>query len=143
MQMFKGQYLRLIAAIVAGILVGTIFNGTVSALALKLYPLPDGINWADVEAVEHYLANLPVMAYVIILVAHVGQSFAGSLVAAIIGKSFEMYVALVIGMFSLIGGITNMMSLPLPTWMWIEAPLYIIAACVAAKLVMSRRAART
>jgi len=83
------------------------------------------------------------MAYVIILIAHVGQSFVGSLVAALIGKSFEMYVAIVIGTFSLIGGITNMMSLPLPAWMWIEVPLYIIAAYGAAKLVMSRRACQT
>ena len=141
--MFQGHYLRLIVAIVAGILVGSIFNGAVSALNLMLYPLPDGVNWVDVEAVEHYLANLPVMAYVIILIAHVGQSFVGSLVAAIIGKSFEMYVAIVIGTFSLIGGITNMMSLPLPAWMWVEVPLYIIAAYGAAKLVMSRRACQT
>ena len=141
--MFKGHYLRLILAIVAGILAGSIFNGAVSALALRLYPLPDGVNWGDIEAVEHYLANLPVMAYVIILIAHVGQSFVGSLAGASIGKSFEMYVAIVIGTFSLIGGITNMISLPLPPWMWVEVPLYIVAAYAAARLVMSQRAART
>ncbi len=141
--MFKGYYLRLIVAIVAGILAGSIFNGAVSSLNLMLYPLPEGVEWTDVEALERYLANLPVMAYVLILIAHFGQSFVGSLVAAIIGKSFEMYVAIVIGTFSLIGGITNMISLPLPAWMWVEVPLYIIAAYAAAKLVMSQRAART
>ena len=141
--MFRNTYAKMIIAIVAGILAGSVFNGVVSLLNLSLYPLPEGVRWDDVGAMEIYLTSLPVMAFVIVLIAHVGQAFVGGLVAALIGRSFEMFVALVIGMSSLVSGIMNMLSLPLPAWMWIEAPLYILAAYAAAKLVMSRRAVRT
>ena len=46
-----------------------------------------------------------------------------------------MVVAMIIGVLSLIGGYINMQSIPLPTWMWIEMPLYLVAAWLAASLV--------
>ena len=50
-----------------------------------------------------------------------------------------MAVAMTVGLLSMVGGILNMMSMPLPAWMWIEMPLYLVAAWFAARLVLARR----
>ena len=59
------------------------------------------------------------------------------LIAAKISKKRRTTVAMIIGVLSLIGGYINMQSIPLPTWMWIEMPLYLVFAWLAAYLVIS------
>jgi hypothetical protein len=48
---------------------------------------------------------------------------------------------MIVGSISLLGGIWNMMNMPMPAWMWVEAPLYLIAAYAAAKIKLGRSAA--
>jgi hypothetical protein len=67
----------------------------------------------------------------------VSQAFFGGLIAAKISKKRRTTVAMIIGVLSLIGGYINMQSIPLPTWMWIEMPLYLVFAWLAAYLVIS------
>jgi predicted membrane metal-binding protein len=52
-----------------------------------------------------------------------------------------MVVALIVGVLILIGGIMNAMTIPLPTWMMVEMPLYLVVAWLAAKIELKRRSA--
>jgi hypothetical protein len=103
-----------------------------------LYPMPEGVDFNNAEGMESYIATLPLMALLIVMIAHVGQAFVGGLVAACISKTSPMLVAMIVGSISLLGGIWNMMNMPMPAWMWVEAPLYLIAAYAAAKIKLGR-----
>ncbi len=131
--------IRNMLAVVVGLVVGMVFNMAMVILDTALHPMPEGVTFEDAEGVAAYFAGLPLLAFLIILVAHVGQAFVGGLVAAAISRNASMLVAMIVGALSLFAGIMNMMSMPLPAWMWIEMPLYLFGAWLAARIVLSRR----
>jgi hypothetical protein len=83
---------------------------------------------------------LPLQAFLLIILAHLGQAFVGGGVAARISTDRPMAVALIVGGLSLVGGVANMMMMPLPWWMWMELPLYLVVAWIAGNLVLQCRA---
>ena len=127
--------MRDITAVLLGWIVGMVTNMAFVFLSVALYPMTDGVTFNDKEGFAAYIETLPLTAFLIILAAHLGQAFFGALVAAKISRKRPMVVAMIIGVLSLIGGYINMQSIPLPTWMWIEMPLYLVAAWFAASLV--------
>lgn len=127
--------MRDIIAVLVGWIVGMAANMAFIFLSVALYPMPDGVTFNDKEGFAAYVETLPLTAFLIVLVAHLSQAFFGALVAAKISRKRPMVVAMLIGVLSLIGGLINMQSIPLPTWMWIEMPLYLVAAWFAAYLV--------
>ena len=109
-------------------------------LNVAIHPMPEGVDFSDTEGFAAYITTLPLIALLLVLVAHLSQAFVGGLVAASISKKRSMIVAMIIGVLSLIGGVMNMQSITLPTWMLIEMPLYLVFAWFAASLVLKRRA---
>ena len=130
--------IRNIIAVVVGVIVGMVFNMAVVILnTAVLFPVPEGFNWNDPEAVGAYFTDLPLTAFLVVLVAHLGQAFFGGLVAALISRNAAMTVAMIIGVLSMLAGIANMMMVPNPAWMWIEVPLYLVAAWLAGRIVLA------
>ena len=129
--------MRDIIAVLVGWIVGMAANMAFVFLNVSLYPMPDGVTFNNKEGFAAYIETLPLTALLIVLVAHVSQAFFGGLVAAKISKKRRTTVAMIIGVLSLIGGYINMQSTPLPTWMWIEMPLYLVFAWLAAYLVIA------
>ena len=127
--------MRDIIAVLVGWIVGMAANMAFVFVNIVLHPMPDGVTFDGKEGFNAYIETLPLMAFLIILVAHLSQAFFGGLAAAKISKKRPITVAMIIGVLSLIGGYINMQSIPLPTWMWIEMPLYLVAAWLAASLV--------
>ena len=127
--------MRDILAVLVGWIVGMVANMAIGFLNVALHPMPDGVTFNDKVGSNAYIETLPLTAFLIILVAHLSQAFFGGLAAAKISKKRPVTVAMIIGVLSLIGGYINMQSIPLPTWMWIEMPLYLVAAWFAASLV--------
>ena len=135
--------IRNILAVILGIIVGMIFNMAVVILnTAVLYPVPEGFDWNDTEKVAEYFSGLPLTAFLVVLVAHLGQAFFGGLVAAGISRNAAMTVAMIVGVLSMLFGIVNMMMMPNPAWMWIEVPLYLLAAWLAARIVLGGRVAK-
>ena len=129
-------------AVIIGLAVGMIFNTGMVLLNTELHPMPDGVDFNDAEGMSAYIAALPSMGWLLIVVAHVGQAFIGGLLAAAIGQSASMVVAMIVGVISMLLGIANLMSMPLPAWVWIEMPLYLLAAWFAARIVLAWRAGK-
>ena len=129
-------------AVIIGLAVGMIFNTGMVLLNTELHPMPDGVDFNDAEGKSAYIAALPSMGWLLIVVAHVGQAFIGGLLAAAIGRSASMVVAMIVGVISMLLGIANLMSMPLPAWVWIEMPLYLLAAWFAARIVLAWRAGK-
>ena len=133
---------RILIAIVA-VIVGLFIGGTVNLgtgmLNVLIFPMPDGVSWNDSEAINEWIKDLPQSAFILVLVAHVSQAFVGGFVAALIAKRNMMCVAIAVGVLSLAAGIMNLLMIPAPSWLWVEIPLYLVAAWVAGKLVVSMR----
>ncbi len=131
--------MRDIIAVLVGWIVGMVSNMAFVFLNVALYSMPEGVTFDDKEGFAAYLETLPLTAFLIVLVAHLSQAFFGGLAAAGISRKRTMTVAMIIGVLSLIGGYINMQSIPLPTWMWIEIPLYLVVSWLAGYLVVSSR----
>jgi hypothetical protein len=127
--------LRNILAVFAGLFVGMSWNMALVVLnSSVLFPMPEGMSMQDPDQMNAWIATLPVSAFLVVLLAHLGQSFFGAWVAAHLAGSRQMLLAMLIGTLSLAGGVMNMMSLDHPTWMYIELPLYLVVAWVGARL---------
>jgi hypothetical protein len=133
--------IRNILALIAGLFVGMCVNMALVTLnAQVLFPMPPGTDWNNPELFSAYIATLPLAAFVVVMLAHLGQSFVGGFVAARFCASRPMVLAMIVGVFSLAGGIMNMMSLDHPKWMLIELPLYLVVAWLAGRMEERRRA---
>ena len=74
--------LRNIGAAVAGLVAGMSLNMAPIMFNSKvLFPMPEGMDMYDTEAMNAYIATLPTVAFFVVLAAHLGQSFAGGWVA--------------------------------------------------------------
>jgi hypothetical protein len=132
--------MRNVIAVVVGLVAGMAVNMAIVMLNTKvLFPMPEGLDWEDKEGFAAYLGTLPWTAFVVVIAAHLGQSFFGGLVAARMSKNKPMLVALIVGALTMIGGLMMLNSTPHPTWMWIEVPLYIVTAWAAGNLVITSR----
>jgi hypothetical protein len=133
--------LRNIGAVVAGMVVGMALNMALIMLNLIPFPMPEGLSMQDQENFSAWAKTLPETAFILPMVAHLAQAFFGGWVAARLGASSPMVLAMIIGVLSLGGGIMNALSMEIPTWMWIEMPFYLVLAWVAGNIEVKRRAA--
>ena len=132
--------IRNVIAVVVGMIAGMAANMAFVIMNKALYPMPQGVDSNDKEGFAEYIGSLPVIALLIIIVAHLSQAFVGGGVAARISADRLMTVAMIVGAFSLVAGVVTMyMMPPVPSWMLIEMPLYLVAAWAAAKLEQKRR----
>jgi len=131
--------IRNVTAVVVGLIVGMAANMALVHLNVTLFPMPEGVTFEDTKGMATYMATLPLQAFLLIIVAHLGQAFVGGWVAARISTDQPMAVALIVGGLSLVGGVVNMMMMPLPWWMWMEIPLYLVVAWIAGNLVLQCR----
>ena len=104
-------------AVIIGLAVGMIFIMGMVVLNTALHPMPEGADFNE-AGISTYIAALPLMALVLIV------------------------VAMIVGVISMLLGIVSLMSMPLPDWMWIEMPLYPLAAWFAARIVLAWRAGK-
>ena len=128
--------LRNICAVILGLIAGMVFNILIVMLSTVLYPMPEGVGFNDREGLAAYIETLPFTAFLIVMLAHLGQAFVGGWLAAIISRNAPMLVAMIVGSLSMIAGIYNLSTMPVPAWMWVEVPLYLLAAYIAAKITL-------
>jgi hypothetical protein len=134
--------IRNIFAVIVGLAIGMAVNMALFMLnALVLFPMPEGMDMNDSVQLNAWIVTLPTAAFFVVLAAHLGQSFVGGWVAARLGSSAPMLLAMIVGLASLAGGIMAMMSIDGPTWMIVEMPLYLVVAWFAGRMEVHRRAA--
>jgi hypothetical protein len=80
------------------------------------------------------------LAFLVVMLAHLAQSFVGAWIAARVGASRPMLLAMIVGVLWLVGGIAAMMMIEGPTWMVVELPLYLVVAWITGRLEQRRQA---
>ena len=135
--------LRNIAAVIAGLVVGMIINLALIQLNTVFFPLPDGVDMTNTAQMKDAIQGMPAAAWILVIAAHLGQAFVGAWVAARLGASRWMMLAMIVGVLSLAGGIANAVMLSVPAWVWIEMPFYLVVAWLAGRMELARRAGPT
>jgi hypothetical protein len=119
--------LRKILAVVLGIVAAVIIIIAIEALGHAIYPPPGDLDITNREAMEAYVAGLPLAALLFVMVAWIAATFAGGLLACFIAKQMPLIYASIVGVLVLLGTIINLMSIPHPLWFSIISVLAIIA----------------
>jgi len=101
--------LRNILAVIVGVLVGMLVNMGLIILGENLIPVPEGFD--PMDATNWKLSN-----FIFPFLSHALGTVAGALVASLIAVSYQFPIALSIGVFFLIGGVTMVFLLPAPVW---------------------------
>jgi hypothetical protein len=138
---YKLRALQYTLAVVVGLVLGMAVNMMFVMLNLIFFPMPDGLSMQDPEGFSAWAATLPDSAFILPMVAHLAQAFVGGWLAARLGASNPMVLAMIVGVLSLVGGIVNALSMEIPTWMWLEMPFYLVLAWAAGNIELKRRTA--
>lgn len=135
--------IRNILAVIAGFVIGSIVNMTLINVGHSIVGLPAGADVNTMEGVRAAMEQFEAKHFIVPFVAHAGGTFVGALAAALIATSHKMLIAMIIGFFFLIGGVSAGIYLGSP--MWYNAIDFIFAyipmAWLGAKLGGAGRAA--
>lgn len=132
--------LRNILAVVAGVIAGMAFNMAIIQLnSTVLFPMPEGLDMQDTEAFNAYLATLPAAAFLVTIVAHLGQAVVAAFIAARFCETKPLTLAMIVGFFSLVGGIAALQMFDGPSWMAAELPFYLALPWLIGTLEVKRR----
>jgi hypothetical protein len=137
------QTVRNILAVLAGIIsfmVGIMGLHLLSGLIIEMPPFPSGEadtpeNWGT------FMQGLSVLQILAALVSHIGGTFIGAFVGALISRDGKLIVPLVIAGFAMVGGVMNVFQIPgQPLWFVImDISLYLPAGLLAGHLVRGKR----
>ena len=134
--------LRNIGAVILGLFVGaTVNRGLIMLNMMVLFPTPPGMQTGDAVAMQAYIDQLPITAFLVVILAHLGQAGVGGWVAARVAGSHPRRLAMVVAGLTLAGGLVIALQLSAPAWTYIEMPLYLVVGWVAGTLELRRRQA--
>lgn len=135
--------LRNILAVIAGIVVGGIVNMGIITVSGSIIPPPEGVDMTTAEGIKAAVdANLlESKHYIMPFLAHAIGTLVGGIIAVLIGASHKFRLAMVIGVFFLIGGIMAANMIPAPTWFVVMDLVlaYIPMALLGHKLVTKKK----
>jgi len=132
--------LRNILAVIAGAIVGSVVNMGIIMISGSIIPPPEGADVTTTEGLKEAMHLFEPRHFIMPFLAHALGTFTGALLAGTIAASHKMTLAIVIGVFFLAGGITNVFMLPSPTWFIVVdlVGAYLPLAYIAGKLVTKK-----
>jgi hypothetical protein len=128
--------LRNSLAVVAGIAIGSLVNMGLILISGKVIPPPPGVDMTTAEGLRSAMHLLEPKHFLFPFLAHALGTLVGAFVAALLGASRKLVLALIVGCFFLTGGILSVVMLPSPLWFTLVDLLaaYIPMAWIGAKL---------
>lgn len=137
------KILRPIAAVLLGLFIGSMLNGSLIAISSYIIPPPAG---SDLSTAEGLSAAMPLMGpqhFLFPFLAHALGTLIGALITARIANAHQMTLAMLIGIVFLAGGIYMVAILPAPMWFNVTDLLlaYIPMAWLGGKLGSKKKGA--
>jgi hypothetical protein len=129
--------IRSILAVVIGIVAGSAFNMAIVTASNAAYPLPEGVDRNDFEAVRAHVEThgMATGALLMVLIAHAGGSFVSGFACGLIARRSWYLAAVGMGILWTCGGVVMLILLPAPTWFAVaDVVLYIPAALLGVRL---------
>lgn len=107
---------RNILAVIAGFIIGSIVNMGLVNLGPRIIPLPQGADVSTMEGLKASMALFTPMNFLFPFLGHALGTLVGAFTAARLAGSHHMKLALFIGAFFLVGGITMVRMVGGPLW---------------------------
>lgn len=107
---------RNILAVIAGVFVGSCINMAIVMLGPMVIPVPEGVDMSDMEKFASNLTKLKPVNFIPPFLAHALGTLVGAFVAAKLAASWNRALALGIGAWFLLGGITVVAMYGGPLW---------------------------
>lgn len=128
--------LRNILAVIFGILMGGFVNMGIILISGSIIPPPEGADATTMEGLIESMHLFQPRHFIMPFLAHALGTLAGAFLAAKFSKSRKLLSAIIVGLFFILGGITNVFMLPSPVWFSILdiALAYIPMAFLGARL---------
>ncbi|MBD9480130.1 hypothetical protein [Pseudoxanthomonas sp. PXM02] len=108
--------LRNIAAVIAGLVLGSLANMAIVTLGPMLIPSPAGADMTTAEGLRQAMPLLQPKHFIAPFLAHALGTLVGALAAYWIAGSRKTLFAWVIGVLFLCGGIAASAMIPAPVW---------------------------
>lgn len=130
-------------AVVLGLLAGGVLVAAIQMISVIQNPMPEGLELSDKKGMAEFVSQLPTSAFAIVLIAHAFGALFGAFVSTLVMKQKWLVGTLIIGFAFLLGGISNLISIPHPDWFkFVDLASYFPAAFIGAwagKRWLSRR----
>lgn len=121
-------FVRGLLGAAGGLILGVLCIVGFEVVSTLVFPLPQGLNLQDRAVMTEYIAGLPMAAFLLVLAGYLVGTLAGSWSATKIGRS--MVPGYITGAFLLGAGVSNMISIPHPTWFWIASIVIFITMTI-------------
>ena len=108
--------MKLVLAILAGIVIGWIVNMGLIVIGPSIIPVPEGMDPMDPESYKAHAHLLTAKNYIMPFLAHALGTLAAAFTIAKLAPQNKMKYAMFIGVFFLIGGIAAATIIPAPGW---------------------------
>ncbi len=108
--------MRKFLAVLLGLLLGAAVNMAIVIISPTFIPLPEGVDPADIESLKNSIDLFEPKHFIFPFLAHSIGTLVGAFLAAFIVKENKIHYAMAIGVFFLVGGITNIFMIPSPVW---------------------------
>ena len=90
--------IRNVLAVVGGLFVGMVWNMSLIQINMRLlFPMPEGLDMNDTEKFNAFVVDLPPTAFILVIIAHLGQALIGGWLAARFGASQPVLLATIVG----------------------------------------------
>ena len=109
-------YLRNTLAVIIGCIVGGVVNMAIVLAGPHIIPPPEGVDMTTMEGLLTSMHLLKPVNFIMPFLAHALGTLAGAFFAARIAATQKSWMALLVGLGFLIGGIMNIQMLPSPLW---------------------------
>ncbi len=103
----KDLFVSKVWPVVAGLLVAFAIMMALEYLNSFIYPLPDGLDITDPEAVRAFTATLPWTAYILVFVGWVGGAFCAGAVTTYLSGEATYRLSLAVAIILTLGGLIN------------------------------------
>lgn len=110
------RFLRLVAAVVVGFIVGSAVNMALVVVGGKVVAPPGGADTSTMQGLRAALPLFEARHFVFPFLAHALGTFAGALAAGLLAPGRSAAPPYVVGGLFLLGGIANAVMLPAPAW---------------------------
>lgn len=110
------KLLRNLAALLSGLVAGSMVNMLLVSISPALIPPPAGVDVTNAESLSLGIDLFEPKHFIMPFLAHALGTLAGALVAYLIAASHKNRFAYLIGVFFLCGGIAASLMIPAPFW---------------------------
>ena len=108
--------LRNVLAVAAGIILGSVVNMGLIMISGSIIPPPEGADMTTAEGLKASAHLLQPRHFLFPFLAHALGTLAGAYLTARLAISRNSFLAILIGVFFLIGGIAAANMIPAPNW---------------------------